>query len=134
LIEIDEVGRLPKESRILARPLKPELKLPIGGGKEGLLAALSDEWKRNKVDWRKMCVRSSDILRSISGVFSSGISTGEKPSGLGFPSRAQRARRRMESLSPRLMLSSLLEVDRAGRETPMTSAESRRVERDEQRR
>jgi len=32
------------------------------------------------------------------------------------------------------MLSSLLEVDRAGRETPMTSAESRRVERDEQRR
>jgi hypothetical protein len=32
------------------------------------------------------------------------------------------------------MLSSLLEVDRAGMETPMTSAESRRVERDEQRR
>jgi siroheme synthase (precorrin-2 oxidase/ferrochelatase) len=79
-------------------------------------------------------VRSSEILRWISGVFSSGISTGEKPSGLGLPSRAQRARRRTESLSPRLMLSSLLEVDRTGRETPMTSAESLRVERDEQRR
>ncbi len=83
---------------------------------------------------RNMSIRSSEILRSISGVFSSGISTGEKLSGIGLPSRAQRARRRMESLSPRLMLSSLLEVDRAGRETPMTSAESRRVERDEQRR
>ena len=40
----------------------------------------------------------------------------------------------MESLSPRLMLSSLLEADRAGRATPMTSADSRRVETDERRR
>jgi hypothetical protein len=79
-------------------------------------------------------VRNSEILRSISGVLSSGISTGEKPSGLDLPSRAQRARRRMESLSPRLTLSSLLEADSAGRETPMTSADSRRVETDERRR
>ena len=81
-----------------------------------------------------MPVRSSEILRSISGVFNSGISTGEKPSGLGLPSRAQSALRRTESLSPRLILSSLLDVDRAGRDTPITSAESLRVERDEQRR
>ena len=79
-------------------------------------------------------VRSSEILRSISGVPSSGISTGENPSGLGLPSSAQRARRRMESLSPRFMLSSLLEVERVGKATPMTSADSRRVETEERRR
>jgi len=33
---------------MFARPLKPELKLPIEGGNEGLLAALNDEWMRNK--------------------------------------------------------------------------------------
>jgi hypothetical protein len=81
-----------------------------------------------------MSIRNSEILRSISGVPSSGISTGEKPSGVGLPSSAQRARRRTESLSPRLMLSSLLETDRVGRGTPITSADSRRVETDEQRR
>jgi hypothetical protein len=81
-----------------------------------------------------MCVRNSEILRSISGVLSSGISTGEKPSGLGLPSRAQRARRRIESLSGRAMLSSLLEAERAGKATPMTSADSRRVDTDERRR
>lgn len=81
-----------------------------------------------------MSIRNSEILLSISGVLNSGISTGEKPSALGLPSKAQRARRRMESLSPRLKLSSLLEAERAGRETPMTSADSRRVETDERRR
>jgi len=81
-----------------------------------------------------MSIRNSEILLSISGVLNSGISTGEKPSALGLPSKAQRARRRMESLSPRLMLSSLLEAERVGRETPMTSADSRRVETDERRR
>ena len=81
-----------------------------------------------------MNIRSSEILRSISGVLSSGISTGEKSSGLGLPSSAQRARRRMESLSPRLMLSSLWEVERAGKATPMTSADSRRVDTEERRR
>ena len=81
-----------------------------------------------------MSIRNSEILLSISGELNSGISTGEKPSALGFPSKAQRARRRMESLSPRLKLSSLLEAERAGRETPMTSADSRRVETDERRR
>jgi hypothetical protein len=76
---------------------------------------------------------SSEILRSISGVLSSGISTGEKLSGLGLPPRAQRALQQID-LSPRLMLSSLLEVERAGRVTPMTSADSRRVDTEERRR
>jgi hypothetical protein len=40
----------------------------------------------------------------------------------------------MESLSPRLMLSSLLEVERTGRGTPITSADSRRVDTEERRR
>jgi hypothetical protein len=43
---IDKVGRLPKESRMSrmsARSLKPELKLPKGGGNEGFVATLNDE-------------------------------------------------------------------------------------------
>lgn len=88
---------------------------------------------RGQKEEKKKPVRNSEILRSISGVLSSGISTGKKASMVGLPSRAQRARRRIESLSPMLMLSSLLEADRAGRETPMTSADSRRVETDERR-
>lgn len=81
-----------------------------------------------------MFIRNSEILLSISGLLNSGISTGAKISAVDLPSNAQRARRRMESLSPRLMLSSLLEADRAGRATPMTSADSRRVETEERRR
>ena len=74
-------------------------------------------------EYMEKSIRSSEILRSISGVLSSGISTGENPSGLGLPSRAQTARRRIESLSPRFMLSSLLDVERVGKATPMTSAD-----------
>lgn len=39
----------------------------------------------------------------------------------------------MESLSPKLMLSSELAVGSSGRETPISSADSRRVETDERR-
>ena len=38
-----------------------------------------------------MVIESSEILRSISGVLSAGISTGEKPSALGLPSRTQKS-------------------------------------------
>src|SRR5260221_4809232 len=119
---------------MLARLPMPETKLPIVGGNEGLLAALTDESKKRRKKGKEMSIRNSEILLSISGVLNSGISTGKKSSALGFPSKAQRARRRMESLSPRLKLSSLLEAERAGRETPMTSADSRRGETSERRR
>jgi hypothetical protein len=131
---MEEDRRLLNESRMLARLPIPETKLPIVGGNEGLLAALTDESKKEAKRGKEKSIRNSEILLSISGVLNSGISTGEKPSALGFPSKAQRARRRMESLSPRLKLSSLLEAERAGRDTPITSADSRRVDTDERRR
>ena len=70
---------------------------------------------------------------SRSGVPISGISTLEKEVS-GFPSRAKSARRRIESLSPRLTLLSEFDDGRSGRETPMSSADSVRVETEEWRR
>lgn len=69
----------------------------------------------------------------MSGVEISGISTLLNETS-GLPSRAQRARRLMESFSPRLMLSSEVEWGRSGRATPIISADSWRVETDERRR
>lgn len=73
---------------------------------------------------------SNGLVVSDEGI--SGISTLEKARS-GFPSRAQRALRRMESLSPRLILSSECAGGSSGRETPINSADSRRVETDERR-
>lgn len=63
----------------------------------------------------------------------SGISTLAKETS-GFPSRAQSARRRIESLSPKLTLESEFEGGSSGSETPMSSADSVRVETEERRR
>jgi hypothetical protein len=75
-----------------------------------------------------MSIRSSEILRLTSGVLSSGIPAGESPYGLVFP-QEPRERRRIESLSSRLMLSSLSEAERVGKAMPMTSANSDTEER-----
>lgn len=72
-------------------------------------------------------------LKGDSVAESSGIWTLEYETSC-FPSKAQRARRRIESFSPRLMLSSEVDGGRSGRDTPINSADSRRVETEERRR
>ena len=47
----------------------------------------------------EITIRSSEILHLIPGVLSSGISTGEKSSGFGLPSRAQRVWLRVERVA-----------------------------------
>lgn len=68
-------------------------------------------------------IQNSNFLGS-SGTPMSGISTLENGLKSGFPSRAHRALRRTESLSPRLILSSETERGRLATETPMRSADS----------
>lgn len=75
----------------------------------------------------------SNIIFSMFGVESSGISTLLKETSC-FPSRAHRARRRIESLSPKLTLSSREADGKSGRETPINSADSRRVDTEDLRR
>lgn len=77
--------------------------------------------------------QKSNIIFSMSGVVSSGISTLLKDNEC-FPSSAHRARRRMESLSPKLTLSSSDAEGISGRETPINSADSRRVDTEDLRR
>jgi len=69
-------------------------------------------------------VQNSNFLVESSGVLMSGISTLENALRSDFPSRAHRALRRTESLSPRLMLSSETERGRLATETPIKSADS----------
>ena len=78
-------------------------------------------------------VQKSNIIFSTSGVGSSGISTLLYETS-GLPSRAQSARRRIESFSPRLMLSSEVDGGNSGRVMPISSADSWRVDTDERRR
>lgn len=78
-------------------------------------------------------VQKSNIIFSITGVESSGISTLEYDTS-GLPSSAHRARRRIESFSPRLMLSSEVDGGRSGTDTPIISADSWRVETEDRRR
>jgi hypothetical protein len=80
--------------------------------------------------------RRSEILRSIFGVLSSDISTGEKPSGLGLPSRAQRAREVNRVLFPEahVVLAGVAAGSRKGRKgNAMTFADSRQVDTEERR-
>src|SRR6266508_2348314 len=72
------------------------------------------------------------IALSISDVEKSGISTLLKVMSA-LPSRAKRARRRIESFSHRLMLSSEVEGGRSGTDIPISSADSCRVETEERR-
>ena len=72
------------------------------------------------------------MVFSISDVEKSGISTLLKAISA-LPSRAKRARRRMESFSPRLTLSSEVVGGRSGTDIPISSADSCRVETEERR-
>lgn len=47
---------------------------------------------------------------------------------------SQRTQQRMESSLPKLVLSSLLGVERVGKATPMTSVDEQQVDTEEQRR
>ena len=68
--------------------------------------------------------QNSNFFVESSGVPMSGISTLENALRSDFPSRAHRALRLTESLSPRLMLSSETERGRLATETPIKSADS----------
>ena len=82
---------------------------------------------------KQVDLRKSKMSLSMSELDNSGISTlGQGASGL--PSRAQRARRRMESFSPKLTLSSEGQCGKSGIVTPMISADSWRVDTEERRR
>jgi len=72
----------------------------------------------------RLHVQNSNLFAESSGVPMSGISTLENVLRSDFPSRAHRALRRTESLSPRLMLSSETERGRLATETPIKSADS----------
>jgi hypothetical protein len=76
--------------------------------------------------------RKENAGLAVSGVPSSGSSMLENEPRSEQPSRARSARRRMESLSPRLMLSSV--VRSSGTATPMRSADSCRVDTEDCRR
>jgi hypothetical protein len=82
---------------------------------------------------RKQRSQKSNIIFSISGVPSSGISTLLNETS-GLPSNAHNARRRMESFSPKLTLSSMETEGISGSETPISSADSRRVDTEDLRR
>jgi hypothetical protein len=129
LILIEDMTRLLKESSMVVRPLKPEEKLPMETGNDGLLAV---PWGRKTQNMKKGNDHTelwdpALNFRCAQLWYLNGRETS-------LPLSAQRARRRIESLSPRLRLSSLLEVERVGRVTPMTSTHSRRVNAEERRR
>ena len=72
------------------------------------------------------------MVFSISDAEKSGISTLLKAISA-LPSRAKRARRRIESFSPKLTLSSEVAGGRSGTDIPISSADSCRVETEERR-
>jgi hypothetical protein len=131
---------LPNESRLFMSVLVPKLGAakpkPSAGGNDCDAAAdrgrAVHQSSGTSIRGENEHSRNEKAGLATSGLPSWGISMLEKAPSSERPSSARRARRRMESLSPRLMFSSWARSSVAA--TPMTSADSRRVESEDCRR